>query len=285
MTGSPGWRAALLVAGAVVGWSAWQAGRRVTAGHALWTRTNFRGREVTLAGGLAAALALVTVTAALLGLASSAGADAPDIRRVTSATLVVVLASGAVGLYDDLYGDAATKGFLGHLRALRRGRLSSGLAKLAVIGVAAVAAALVLGGGDIGVQQLVDAGVIAGCANLTNLLDLRPGRALKVLIAVAVPTACLAGPAVGLVVAVVAGTAAGLLRPDLAERSMLGDGGANALGGAVGVGLAASGGLVTSTAVLAGLVLATAASEVVSFSAVIDRVGVLRWLDQLGRTP
>jgi hypothetical protein len=197
--------------------------------------------------------------------------------------LIVVISAGAIGLYDDLYGDAATKGFRGHLRALRTGRVSSGLAKLAVICAASVVAAIVLGEGDIGVQQAVDAGVIAGCANLANLLDLRPGRALKVLVGVAVPTACLAGPAVGAVVAAVAGTAVAVLRPDLAEQSMLGDGGANALGAAVGVGLAASGGLTTSAAVLTGLVVATGVSELVSFSAVIDRVAVLRWLDRLGR--
>lgn len=283
MTGSPGWRAALLAAGAMVGWISWLAARRATAGRPRWTRTNFRGRHVTLGGGLAAALALAISSVVLLALASTVGDDGPDVRRVAAATLVVVVSAGTVGLYDDLYGDAATKGFRGHLRALRRGRVSSGLAKLAVICLAAVAAAAVLGGGEVGVQQVIDAGVIAGCANLANLLDLRPGRALKVLVGVAVPTACLAGPAVGAVVAVVAGTAVALIGPDLAEQSMLGDGGANSLGGAVGVGLAAAGGLTTSAAVLAGLVVATGVSEFVSFSAVIDRVGVLRWLDRLGR--
>ena len=66
---------------------------------------------------------------------------------------------------------------------------------------------------------------------------------------------------------------------------MLGDAGANALGAMLGA--AASAGLPrpARTALLAGLVGLTAASEVVSFTAVIERTPALRWLDMLGRRP
>jgi hypothetical protein len=64
---------------------------------------------------------------------------------------------------------------------------------------------------------------------------------------------------------------------------MLGDAGANPLGAAAGVGLAVAlsqGGRIAAIALL--LVL-NAASEVVSFSRVIERVPWLRFVDRIGR--
>jgi UDP-N-acetylmuramyl pentapeptide phosphotransferase/UDP-N-acetylglucosamine-1-phosphate transferase len=65
---------------------------------------------------------------------------------------------------------------------------------------------------------------------------------------------------------------------------MLGDTGANALGATLGVGLLLRVRSRTGrAAAVAALVALTAASERVSFSAVIDRSPGLRWLDRLGR--
>jgi hypothetical protein len=123
---------------------------------------------------------------------------------------------------------------------------------------------------------LLDGVVVAGSANLLNLLDLRPGRALKVAL---LGAAALGRP--GLV-----GVAAVLLPDDLAERTMLGDAGANALGAVLGLALADRLRSRPSTAAAAGVLVAlTAASEVVSFSRVIDATPPLRRLDRLGRRP
>ena len=72
---------------------------------------------------------------------------------------------------------------------------------------------------------------------------------------------------------------------DLAERAMLGDAGANALGAMLGAAAAASLPRPARVALLAGIIGLTAASEVVSFTAVIERTPALRWLDMLGRRP
>src|SRR4029077_20717386 len=64
-----------------------------------------------------------------------------------------------------------------------------------------------------------------------------------------------------------------------------GDAGANALGAMLGAAVAASLPRVTRVALLAGIIGLTAASEVVSFTAVIERTPVLRRLDMLGRRP
>jgi UDP-N-acetylmuramyl pentapeptide phosphotransferase/UDP-N-acetylglucosamine-1-phosphate transferase len=228
-------------------------------------RTNFRGRTVTLAGGPALA-AGATLGAAL-------GAD----RRTAAAALTAGAVSGAVGFYDDMVGhrpEQKAKGFAGHVGALREGRVTSGLVKIAGVGGAALVASALLGGRKRDV--LLGAGVIAGTANLLNLLDLRPGRAIKAGLVIGAP---LGGAATGTL-----GAAAALLPQDLAEEIMLGDAGANALGALLGLALAArtgTAGRVVALTVLAGL---TAASEKVSFTRVIEDTPWLRRLDQLGRS-
>ncbi len=244
-------------------------------------RTNFRGRTLTLAGGPALAVS-ASVTSAL-------GAGDP---RTAAAALAAGLSSGAVGLYDDVVGarpdQKADKGFRGHLRALREGRVTSGLVKIAGVGAGAFVAAALLPNrrerGRFGraAEVALGAGVIAGSANLMNLLDLRPGRALKAGVLVGVPlTATRAG---GLAAGPV-GASVGLLPADLGEEIMLGDSGANALGALLGVSATARTGLFGRAAMLAGIAALTAASEKVSFTKVIERTPVLREIDAWGRLP
>jgi UDP-N-acetylmuramyl pentapeptide phosphotransferase/UDP-N-acetylglucosamine-1-phosphate transferase len=127
---------------------------------------------------------------------------------------------------------------------------------------------------------LAGGAVVAGSANLVNLLDLRPGRAVKATL--------LAAPFVGggvPVAAAPAGAALGVLPEDLAERTMLGDTGANAAGALLGVAALVSARRRGRWALLAALVALTVASEKVSFTRVIDATPVLRELDAWGRRP
>ncbi|SFG91457.1 hypothetical protein SAMN05421678_109297 [Actinopolymorpha cephalotaxi] len=225
--------------------------------------------------GPAAVAGTLAATMAMPGLTPA--------ERLAAAAAVV--GSGAVGAYDDLTGTPTAKGLRGHLGALRRGVITSGAVKVAGIGASGVLAAALLGrarGPRTGVVTvLTDGALVAASANLVNLLDLRPGRALKVVLAPAPFLLTSAGP----VLAAPVGAAAGLLADDLAEIGMLGDCGANALGAGLGVAMAARLPRPARLAVLAGLVGLTLASERVSFTAVIDRHAPLRRLDEFGRRP
>jgi UDP-N-acetylmuramyl pentapeptide phosphotransferase/UDP-N-acetylglucosamine-1-phosphate transferase len=272
-------RAALVGVGAVAARAALDGLRRTEPPD--WTRSNFRGRAVSLVGGPALAAA-ATISAA-------AGAGAPT---AAAAALVAGGGAGAVGWYDDIVGarpeQKSAKGIRGHLAALREGRVTSGVVKVAGVGAAGlVAAAMVDAGeprrrGPLGriANVALGGGVIAGSANLVNLLDLRPGRALKAGTLAAMPM--LAGPAGGLVAGPI-GAAASLLPADLREEIMLGDAGANAHGALIGLAITARSGPWRRAAVLAGIAALTAASEKVSFTAVIEATPVLRDLDALGR--
>jgi UDP-GlcNAc:undecaprenyl-phosphate/decaprenyl-phosphate GlcNAc-1-phosphate transferase len=250
--------------------------RRPPGGPDTWARTNHRGEPLTLVEGPAAATAAAAavVTPGLPG-------------RVRAALAVAGTGAAAFGCYDDLAGSGDRRGFRGHLGALARGDVTSGAVKLAGIGAAGLTSAALLGGPRADIA--INAGLTAGGANLLNLFDLRPGRAIKVALASgALLVAGTPGPARGTACRAVAapvGAALAMLPEDLAERAMLGDAGANALGGMLGAAAAASLPRPARIALLAGIAGLTAASEVISFTKVIERTPPLRWLDMLGRRP
>jgi hypothetical protein len=289
-------RAALVAAGALAARAGLAVAGRVGADDAAapWRRTNYARRPVSLLGGpvLAAAATATGVVGAPVGQRAAA--------------LVVGTVAGVVGGYDDLAGarpeQAGDKGLAGHLAALREGRVSAGAVKVAGIGAAAVVAALLLkdpaaphaslrsardpAAGPLHRLTMVDGvlttGLVAGTANLINLLDLRPGRAGKA--ASLLAGATLGGPAGGLVAGPL-GAALGVLPDDLGERVMLGDCGANAMGALLGLRLAAVPGRGARAALLAAVTGLTLASERVSFTRVIESTPGLRELDRLGRRP
>jgi len=230
-------------------------------------RLNWQQREIPGAMGLGLLLFLVLLPA----LGSSA---------LPPTALWLALGFGLLGLGDDLWGSRAHGGFKGHLGALRQGRVTTGLVKL--VGGAALALAAGWALSESLLPALVDGTLIALAANFVNLLDLRPGRALKTWLLLAIGPA-LAGSTVRPLLAAV-GVWALLYAPlDLGAKAMLGDTGANALGALAGLGLVLVlpfWGKVVLIAVLLGLHLL---SEKHSFSAAIERFGPLRALDRLGR--
>ena len=242
--------------------------RRPPGGARAWARVNHRGEPVSLLEGPALAIAGTLAAPCAPGLPA----------RARAAIAVAGLGAAAFGCYDDLAGSGDRRGFRGHLGALARGEVTTGAVKIGGIGAAGAVASVLAGGRR--ADMAMNAGLIAGAANLLNLLDLRPGRAIKAALAAGAPLATRRPAAV----AAPLGAALALLPEDLGERAMLGDAGANALGAMLGA--AACGASRRSrAAMLAGIATLTAASEVVSFTRVIERTRPLRWLDMLGRRP
>jgi UDP-N-acetylmuramyl pentapeptide phosphotransferase/UDP-N-acetylglucosamine-1-phosphate transferase len=290
---------AAVAAGAALG--AYAALRRYPpAGEKTWARTNHRGEPVTLLEGPAVtvgAVAAQLITAALAARGAGSAMAARDYpERVRPSAYPVALAGlggAAFGVIDDLRGSGKRRGLRGHLGALAHGEVTTGTVKLAGLAASGLGAALLEGGTPADVA--VNAGLIAGGANLLNLFDLRPGRAVKVGTLAAALIAgggALAGGArvpgrlAGLrAVAAPAGAALALLPEDLGERAMLGDAGANALGAMLGAAAAQTLPRRARLGLLAGIIALTVASEKVSFTRVIEATPALRWLDMLGRRP
>ena len=279
-----------------------------------WERTNFHGVTVSLRGGVAMAGASVASAAV-----ASAFSDQP---RAALGGLVASLGGGLAGYIDDVDqgahdGGKVAKGLKGHLGALAHGQVTTGVIKIAGIGASALAASALVGSKATSVSGkaadlALNTVLIAGAANLANLLDLRPGRALKATVLVAAPLSyfsCAAAktPASGASGAASATPAApasaspasaqrllasGLnaaaitaLVEDLQETTMLGDTGANAAGALLGTSLAANDSWKLRLGTTLGVVGLILASEKVSFSKVIAANPALNWLDQLWRRP
>lgn len=279
-----------------------------------WERTNFHGVTVSLRGGVAMAGAAVASAAV-----ASALSDQP---RAALGGVVASLGGGLAGYIDDVDqgahdGGKVAKGLKGHLGALAHGQVTTGVIKIAGIGASALAASALVGskatsvGGKVA-DLALNTVLIAGTANLANLLDLRPGRALKATVLVAAPlsyfscaaaktsasgasgaaSATPAAPASASAASAQRLLASGLnaaaitaLVEDLQETTMLGDTGANAAGALLGTSLAANDSWKLRLGTALGVVGLILASEKVSFSKVIAANPALNWLDQLWRRP
>jgi hypothetical protein len=253
-------------------------------GAPVFRRENYRGHALPTAVGVLVALVALAVDAVVTAVVADADLDGAAVAGLRLAT-VTSLGFALLGLLDDLGGVGESGGFRGHLRALARGRLTTGAAKL--FGGAAVGVIVVSyrEPGSLG-RVLADGALVALAANLGNLLDRAPGRTLKVtLVLFAVLVAAVGAEPSLAGVALVAGAGAGLLTADLSERMMLGDAGANVLGAALGLGVVIGCSPGVRTAVLVVVALLNLASERVSFSRVIAAVPPLRAADRFGRQP
>jgi UDP-N-acetylmuramyl pentapeptide phosphotransferase/UDP-N-acetylglucosamine-1-phosphate transferase len=277
------------VLGLLTGWLLWRTGAEMFR-RATFRRTNYRGRELSTAVGLAVPLALYAAGAVMSVLIALGASPAREATLSLTLTGVAVGGFGLLGLLDDLAVDRDTSGYAGHVRALLAGRLSAGSLKM----LAGPAIALVVVqpvSGDSLPWLLVDGAVVALAANTANLFDRAPGRVTKLAVvsfaALLVSSLVSTGGRVPslLGAGVALGAALALLAPELREELMLGDTGANALGAALGLGVVLTQSRIVTATVAGVLVGLNLVSERVSFSRVIERVGPLRALDRLGRRP
>jgi UDP-N-acetylmuramyl pentapeptide phosphotransferase/UDP-N-acetylglucosamine-1-phosphate transferase len=200
---------------------------------------------------------------------------------------VYALGVACLGLIDDTLGSGRSgvpgpRGWRGHGAATIRGELSTGALKAAgSLGLALLA--MDYAGLSIG-RWLLAAAVLVLATNAFNLLDLRPGRAIKVFGLLG------AGLTIGVrelrplwTLGLFVGPAliAGVY--DLRERAMLGDIGANLLGALAGLWLVLSLSQSGQLIALAVLVLLTVYGELRSISELVARVPLLRGLDSWGR--
>lgn len=257
---------------------------------------NFRGSEIAIAGGTVIASAVlgaqaVLTFAALVRTGALEGGNpaiSPTALPQTflsfdnAGLLLLILGFYGLGLLDDLSGGAQSRGFRGHLGSLAHGRVTSGAIK--ALGGGALAF-VVAGLWELRfVPAVVDALVIALSANLLNLLDLRPGRALKVFFIAWIPLAVISWAEPYLAASTPAAAAAAIWMPaDMKERGMLGDSGSNLLGAVIGGGVALQAPMRQKLAVLGVLLLLTLVSERWSFTKIIATWPPLRWVDSLGR--
>jgi UDP-GlcNAc:undecaprenyl-phosphate GlcNAc-1-phosphate transferase len=247
-------------------------------------RANYRGAELAFPlGAILATVALVAL-APLAVLNDRADLDllAPELRR----WLPYLLGVAFLGFLDDALGQGAAadtpRGWRGHARALREGRLSTGAIK--AIGALALAAYVVSGRGLESWRYVADIALLLLATNLFNLLDLRPGRAEKALALLGAGLCLFAWTLAPIeLLGIFAGPILVGAWLTLGERAMLGDTGSNLVGAVAAVWLLTVLGPDARLIALAIVLVLTVYGELRSISATIEQVPPLRWLDSLGR--
>ena len=195
--------------------------------------------------------------------------------------LGTMAAMWALGAIDDIWGTREVGGFKGHFKKLLiERRITTGAVKAIGGGVVALVAGFSVYHRNVP-MALLAAVVIALSANLLNLFDLRPGRAVAVLFAglgVTYIVTCgrlVASPVVGAIaaIALLFGVA------DSRGKAMMGDSGSNSLGAALGltIVLSAPDWMLPAIAVMAAIHIY---SEKHSISGLIERNRVMKAIDR-----
>jgi UDP-N-acetylmuramyl pentapeptide phosphotransferase/UDP-N-acetylglucosamine-1-phosphate transferase len=249
------------------------------------TRPNYRGRELPYPLGVlvVAAALLALVPLMLIERIAHTAFLGPQLIPVAMYALGVA----CLGLIDDTLGDSpgvvpGPRGWRGHGAAALRGELSTGTVKaVGSLGLALLATSYV--NPSIG-RWLLAAAVLVLATNALNLLDLRPGRAIKVFVLIG------AGLTIGVrelrplwTLGLFVGPALVAGAYDLREEAMLGDTGANLLGALAGLWLVITLGQTGQLIALALLLVVTVYGELSSISELVSRVPLLRELDSFGR--
>ncbi|MEC9488021.1 MAG: hypothetical protein UMV23_00825 [Halanaerobium sp.] len=238
---------------------------------------NYRGRQVISLFGLPLAVSLVVtyIFSPLWGV--------PPAGAVALVQVVIFL--GLTGLIDDYFGKGTdpvqARGFAGHLgELLQNGRVTSGLLKLLLISLLGFYLALQQA---VSFQDFLSSLLLVPlAANTVNLFDLRPLRAIKAFALFSLPLAgglevfwqaYLPIPAVLLP----------YIPIEAREEGMLGDTGANLLGGLLGYFYLSLASWPVKASLSLLLLLINLSAERISFSCLICENPLLNYLDSLGR--
>ena len=192
-----------------------------------------------------------------------------------------LIAMCLVGILDDIIGNRDVSGLKGHFKSLFKGKLTTGGFKALFGGFVGILISVAISKNiiDIGINTLI----IALSTNLMNLLDLRPGRAIKVYLFLAILIfLTIVGYPKGLLLLIVPSVLV-YFAHDLKAKAMMGDTGSNVLGISIGILVAMGYGLGVRVGWLVFLIFIHLLTEKYSLTKIIEQNKFLNFIDKLGR--
>lgn len=239
-----------------------------------FVKPNYKGEFIPCSMGIIFVFNILLVSMPLLRLESES-------NYLSIMVFVLgILSMGFIGLTDDFIGNNDVKGFKGHIKMLINLRLTTGGLKAVFGGIVSVLIALIVSEGLI--DFVVNILLIALFTNFINLLDLRPGRAMKSFLIIGISIIFFVNNLFRTIILSFIGAVLALLPYDIKGRSMLGDIGANSLGIILGIGATALP-IKIKIIVTIFLIIANLYSEKRSISSLISENKLLSFLDELGR--
>ncbi|MCT4594681.1 MAG: glycosyl transferase [Anaeromicrobium sp.] len=196
--------------------------------------------------------------------------------------LIGTITMAFLGLCDDLLGNRNITGLKGHLLYILKGKLSTGGLKAVIGGAVAFTISLLMSKEYVDV--VVNTLVIALFTNFINLLDLRPGRAIKgFLVCSLIVFVYPINYMVKNYIYTLYGGILAYVKYDLKAKSMLGDVGSNLMGVSLGILWVYNTGIEIRSIVLVFLILIHLYAEKYSITKTIEKVSLLKYIDDLGR--
>lgn len=238
-------------------------------------RKNYRGQDIPVSAGISFPF---TVMVILFGYTVCKWYDETYLLFMLGLTAIALL-----GFIDDMLGQRDTLGFRGHFSALFKGRLTTG--GLKALGGGFIALFIAVNVSSTWTDMILNTLLIAFFTNMLNLMDLRPGRAIKAyLVFLAVLVVLSYGNVNWMIITPLLGAVLAYFPYDLKARAMMGDAGSNVLGLALGVLAAQSLSLTVRAGMLLFLIAVHVYAEKYSLTATIEKVGFLRMIDNMGRS-
>ncbi len=208
-------------------------------------KENYRGVKVVDCGGLLIPFVTLLALGLFILLDSSKGIIPLSFFNLLNPLMILIITLTFLGFIDDIWGKSKVKGLRGHFKALQRGELTTGALK--AIGTVALSLFILQPFSANLFLLLVNALILAFFVNFFNLLDLRPGRAVKVFVLLGTVIFVTAWfykgldfynynyeTSIWMIWGLFLGTIMVLFNLELKEELMLGDAGSNVLGGLMG---------------------------------------------------
>lgn len=185
------------------------------------------------------------------------------------------------GILDDIIGTREVSGLKGHFKSFFKGTLTTGGFKAIFGGFVGVLISIAISESipDIIINTLI----IALSTNLMNLLDLRPGRAIKVYLVIMIAIFITLTGYVKILPLLILPNVLAYFNYDLKAKAMMGDTGSNVLGISIGMIMVFGYSFNVRVSWLVFLVLIHILTEKYSLTKIIENNKILNFIDKLGR--
>lgn len=235
--------------------------------------TNYKGERIPVGSGSIIPFSLLFITPFI------------DNQHLTNDWMNYYLLSfalGIIGFVDDRYGNKEVKGIKGHLlHLIKDKKISTGLLKLILISFVGFLISIKLY--EQWLTILLATITFSIWTNIINLLDVRPGRAIKGFLILAFITIFFHFSEIGFLEWLTILLALLLFIVDIMEWWMLGDTGSNIIGGIVGYWIILHSSQIELLLYLLIGSLLTIYAEKKSFSRWIDSHPIIKKIDHWGR--
>ena len=185
------------------------------------------------------------------------------------------------GILDDIIGNRDVSGLKGHFKSLLNGKLTTGGFKALFGGFIGLVISIAISKNiyDIVINTLI----IALSTNLMNLLDLRPGRAIKGYLLISIVLLFTLGEYTRNLLLLIFPNVIAYFNQDLKAKAMMGDTGSNVLGISIGILFVMGYPLKVWLIWLAFLIFIHILTEKYSLTKIIENNKFLNFIDKLGR--